>query len=314
MTTRRSLFVYSAGLMMGLATGTPLFAQAAPPALSVVASFSILADLARQIGGERVKVETIVGPNQDAHVFKPSPADAAKLTGAGLIAVVGLGYDSFMGRLARSAASKAPLVTLSTGIKPLKQAGSGHSHDHGHGHAHGKAGEDPHVWQSITNVRQMVTTLARALAAADPAGAATYDKNLATYLGRLEALDAELRAMLASLPADRREFATTHDAFGYLARDYGLTIRSLQGISTDSEPSAADLARIIRQLKASKTPAVFLENVTDPRKMQRIAAESSARIGGTLYSDSLSLADGPVPTYIDLMRHNVSTIVAALKP
>ena len=174
--------------------------------------------------------------------------------------------------------------------------------------------DDPHVWQSLANARAIVTALATGMSMADPAGKPVYDANLAAYISRIDALDAEFRPRFAALPQDRRSFATMHDAFRYLARDYGLTSHALQGISTHAQPSAGDLARIIRQLKALKTPAVFLENVTDSRAIDRIARETGAKVGGTLYSDALSLADGPAPSYIGLMRHNLSRMAEALVP
>jgi len=305
MLDRRSILASAATLLGTL----PLAAQQSP--VTVVASFSILGDLVRAIGGDRLAVKIIVGAGQDAHVYKPTPADAKTIAGAALIVVNGLGFDTFMERLVRSSASKSPVVDLSKGVSVLKEAKQAHGHDHGHKHG---GNQDPHIWQSIGNVKQMVTTLADALAKVDPAGAATYAANLAAYRSKLDALETELKALVATVPDDRRLFATTHDAFAYLARDFGLKPLALQGISTNAEPSAADIARIIRQLKALKAPAVFLENITDPRKIERIAQDSGARVGGTLYSDSLSLADGPVPTYIDLMRHNIMTLVKALKP
>lgn len=287
---------------------------AEPQRLAVVASFSILGDLARQIGGDRITVTDIIGPNRDAHGFEPSPADARKLAGARLVLVNGLGFDNFIDKLMKAAGNPARVVTVSSGLPLLRKAAEKPDHGHGHSHAGGKAKDDPHLWQSPANVRQMARTIAAAFSAADEAGKATYDANLAAFLARLDVLDQEFRTAIARIPEARRTFATNHDAFGYLAREYGLTIHAIQGVSPHAEASAADLARIIRQLKAAKAPAVFLENVTDSRAVARIARESGAKVGGTLYSDALSLADGPAPSYIDLMRHNMKEIAAALAP
>lgn len=282
--------------------------------LPVAASFSILADLARQIGGEYVAVTELIGPNQDAHLYQPGPADARKIGAARLILLNGLGFEP--GALTRMIAAtnpRAAQIVLSNGLPTLKASETAAEHGHGHSHAT-PAAADPHLWQSVANMQAYARALAQALRAAAPQAATAIDAGLARYIVALETLDADIRAAMATIPAERRVIATTHDAFGYFAATYGLTIHTLQGVSTETEPSAADMARIIRQLKALKAPAVFLENVTDARKAQMIARESGARIGGTLYSDSLSLANGPAPTYIDMMRHNVREIVQALKP
>ena len=281
-----------------------------PAPMPVVASFSILGDLARQIGGSRVAVAELIGPDQDAHGFQPSPTDARKLTGAKVILINGLGFEGYMDRLVKASGSKARPTVLSEGASLMAKdkTKSGHDHDHG------SAGNDPHAWQSVANARIYARNIARAFSEADPAGKGDYETNLASYTARLDALAAEIKATLDKLPADRRSVVTAHNAFRYLARDTGLTFHALQGVSAESEPSAADMARIIRQLKTLKAPAAFLENVTDPRKIQQITTESGARIGGTLYSDALSLANGPAPTYIDMMRHNMREIAKALSP
>lgn len=311
MPSRRNIITF---MLATSAFGIAGALAAEPQRLAVVASFSILGDLARQIGGDRITVTDIIGPNRDAHGFEPSPADARKLAGARLVVVNGLGFDSFIDKLMKAAGSTARVVTVSAGLPLLRKAAEKSDHRHGHSHAGGKAKDDPHLWQSPANVRQMARTIAAALSTADEAGKAAYDANLTAFLTRLDALDQEFRTAIARVPEARRVFATNHDAFGYLARDYGLTIHAIQGVSPHAEPSAADLARIIRQLKAAKAPAVFLENVTDSRAAARIARESGAKVGGTLYSDALSLADGPAPSYIDLMRHNMKEIAAALAP
>ena len=310
MITRRNIITF--GTMVLAATGLPA-ARAQEQRLKVVASFSILGDLARQVGGDRIEVTSIVGPNQDAHVFQPSPADARKLAGAALVIVNGLGFDTFMDKLVAASGGKPMRVTAAAGLDLMKKP-AGATDDHGHKHGAAAQKDDPHVWQSIANARRIVQMISVSLATVDPAGKAAYDANLTSYLARLDALDAEFRAAIAALPPARRAFATSHDAFRYLARDYGLTSHAIQGVSPHAEASAGDLAKIIRQLKASKAPAVFLENVSDSRAIARIARETGAKLGGTLYSDALSLADGPVPSYIDLMRHNMNQLAGALAP
>lgn len=286
----------------------PATAQQTAP-MPVVASFSILGDMIRQIGGTRVAVTDLIGPNEDAHGFQPSPAEARKLVATKVIFTIGLGFEPFMARLAKASGATAQSTVVSTGIVAL---GRLKSKTHGHDDAHGEY--DPHIWQSVSNAKMMATNIANGLINADPAGKAEYERSLAAYLAKLDALDADIRATIAALPADRRSAAIAHDAFRYFSRDYGFAFNALQGISAENEPSAADMARIIRQLKQSKAPAVFLENVSDPRKVKQIASETSAKIGGTLYSDQLSLASGPAPTYIDMMRHNVREIAKALTP
>lgn len=281
-------------------------AQAAP--LEVVTSFSILGDFIRQVGGERVRVHALVGEDGDTHAFQPRPSDARRIGGAGLVVANGLGFDDWLLRLARSSGYRGEVAVASTGVATIAMA----ENDDGHGHDH--AAVDPHAWQDVRNAQRYVANIASALTAADPAGAASYRANTERYRAELEALDAELRAKIASLPAERRKVVSSHDAFGYFAHAYGLRFLAPVGVSNNAEPTAQGVARLIRQLKTEKVPAVFLENVADPRLIERIRAESGARIGGTLYSDALSAAGGPAPDYAALMRHNTRTLVEALAP
>lgn len=297
MLNRRSVLL---GLAAGVALPLPTFAQ---DKLSVVASFSILGDFLREIGGERVAVSTLVGPDGDAHVYSPTPADAKTVAGAKLVVVNGLKFEGWLTRLIKSSGTKATVATATTGITPLKMAGD-HGHDHG--------GEDPHAWQSVANAKLYAGNVRDALIAADPAGKATYEANATAYLAKLDALEAEIKATVARIPADRRKAITSHDAFGYFVKAYGIEFIAPQGVSTEAEASAKDVARIIRQIKAQKVPAVFLENITNPRLAEQIARESGAKIGGRLYSDALSAENGPAGTYIAMMKHNISQIEKAL--
>lgn len=271
--------------------------------LSVVATFSILGDFARNVGGDRVSVTMLVGPNSDTHVYTPTPSDAKEITDAKLVIVNGLGLEGWLPRLIKSSGSKAATVVATRGIATRKIE---NGHDHGPGDA------DPHAWQSVLNAKTYVANIRDALTAADPAGADAYRANAAAYLARLDALDREIREAVAKIPPERRSVISTHDAFGYFAAAYGIKFIAPQGVSTESEPSARDIAAIITQIKRQKIPAVFLENVSDPRLMRRIAAETGANIGGTLYSDSLTDEKGPAPTYIDMVRHNIKALTSAL--
>ena len=278
----------------------PAIAQDAK--LKVIATFSILGDVVKNVGGERVDVTMLVGPSADAHVYSPSPADAKKLADAKVVVVNGLGFEGWIERLVKASGSKAPVVVASKGVKPRAMTG-------GHGHSHGN---DPHAWQSVANVKVYATNIRDGLIAADPAGKSSYEANAAAYVTKLEALDKEVRDTISKIPAERRRVITTHDAFAYFKDAYGLDFIAPQGVSTESEASAKDVARIIAQIRRLKIPAVFVENVSDPRLLKQIADETGAKIGGTLYSDALTDEKGPAPTYIDLIRHNIRTLSSAL--
>lgn len=293
-----SIFVVALVALVG-----PASANADAARLNIVATFSILGDFAKNVGGERVNVTTLVGPNSDTHVYTPTPSDAKKITDAKLVIVNGLGLEGWLPRLVKSSGSKAATVVATKGIATRKIE-DGHSHD--------PSDADPHAWQSVVNAKTYVTNIRDALIAADPAGAEAYKANAASYLSKLDALDRDVREAVAKIPPERRSVISTHDAFGYFAAAYGIKFIAPQGVSTESEPSARDIAAIISQIKKQKIPAVFLENVSDPRLMRRIAAETGANIGGTLYSDSLTDEKGPAPTYIDMVRHNIKALTSAL--
>ncbi|HEY1154143.1 MAG TPA: metal ABC transporter substrate-binding protein [Pseudolabrys sp.] len=293
---RRALLI---ALMAGAATALrPAYAS---DKVNVVATFSILADFVRNVGGDRVEVTALVGPGADAHVYTPSPSDAKKIAAAKLVVVNGLGLEGWLPRLVKSSGGTATMLVASTGITPLRPGGGHH------------AEADPHAWQSVANAKIYVGNIRDALMTADPDGAATYRSNAEQYLARLDALDREVREAVAQIPPERRKVISSHEAFGYFAAAYGVAFVAPQGVSTESEPSARDLATIIRQIRKENIPAVFLENISDPRLVERIAAETGARIGGTLYSDSLTGEKGDAPTYIDMVRHNIRAVSSALK-
>ncbi|PIU04521.1 MULTISPECIES: metal ABC transporter substrate-binding protein [Methylobacterium] len=290
--------------MVATASAGPVRAEGAEP-LKVVATFSILADLARQVGGAHVAVTSLVGPDSDAHSYAPAPADARRIAEADIVIVNGLGFDGWLDRLVKVSAAKAPVVVAARGVRTI--AGDD---GHGHGHAHDV---DPHAWQSVANVRVYVANIRDGLAKADPARAKVYAGNAEAYIRQLDALDGEMRATLAALPPERRRIITSHDAFGYLAEAYGLVVLAAQGVSTESEASPKGIASLIRQIRRERVPAVFVESIADPRLMEQVARESGARLGGRLYSDALSAPGGPASTYLDLMRANLRTIAEALK-
>lgn len=275
--------------------------------LKTVASFSILGDLVAEVGGDRVAVETLVGPDGDAHVFSPSPADARKVAEARIVFENGLGLEGWMSKLSKASGTKAVVVVASKGIKPREMA-----EDEGDSHGHGHETVDPHAWQDVANVKTYVANIRDALAAADPDDRAAYEANAAAYTEKLDALDAEIRAAWAKVPAERRRIITSHDAFGYYSAAYGLEVIAPQGVSTETEASAKDVARIIRQIRAEKIPAVFVENISDKRLVARIAKETGAKVGGALYSDALSPVSGPAVTYLDMMRSNLRELTGAL--
>ncbi|MCC6947869.1 MAG: metal ABC transporter substrate-binding protein [Bradyrhizobiaceae bacterium] len=282
---------------------TPAFAQEKLP---VVATFSILADFVKNVGGERIALTTLVGADGDAHVYSATPADAKNVAAAKVVFTNGLGFEGWIERLVKASGTRAQIVVATKGIKALRPEGG---QDHGHGHDHEV---DPHAWQSVPNAKIYVANIRDALIKADPDGKGAYEANAAAYLGKLDALDQEIRTAVAGIPPARRKVITSHDALAYFQAAYGIQFVSPQGVSTEADASARDVARIIRQIKAQKIPAVFLENVSDPRLVRRIAGETGAKIGGTLYSDALSGENGPAPTYIDMMRHNLRQFAAAL--
>ena len=366
MPTRRALLT-SAAAVLALSLAAPAFAQSDRP-MPVVATFSILGDMVKRIGGEHVAVTTLVGPDGDTHVYQPTPADARAVSEATVLVVNGLQFEGWLDRLIDASDFRGVRVVATEGTELIAfddehgNGGSheahdeeaGHDHDHdGHaeaGHdddhddeehaeaathdhdddhgdeAHGDEAHaegddhdhhhhgafDPHGWQSLGNAEAYVDNITAALAQADPANAADFYQSRAAYVAEIAALDAEIHEIVAALPAERRTVVTSHDAFQYFGRDYGLTFLAPQGLSTESEASAKDVARLIERIRDEGISAVFVENITDPRLLKQIADETGATIGGTLYPGALSGPDGPAPTYLDMMRHNATTLAQAL--
>ena len=293
--TRR--FALAFGIAALLAT------PAAADGLNVVASFSILGDMAKAVGGDRVAVTTIVGPDADSHVYEPKPADAVAMSRADLVVLNGLGFEGWMARLREASGYTGPLVIASDGVVTHELA------EDDHGHAHGL---DPHAWQSLGNGLIYARNIRDGLCIADAAGCDVYTANAAAYGDALTALDTQIRADIAAIPEPQRQVITSHDAFGYFAAAYGVTFLAPEGISTESEASAAGVARLITQIRETGITALFIENMSDGRLIAQIAAETGVTPGGTLYADALSPPDGPAPTYIDMFRHNASLLIAAM--
>jgi zinc/manganese transport system substrate-binding protein len=272
--------------------------------IPVVASFSILGDLVSVVGGDRVAVSTLVGPDQDAHVFEPRPADVKLVAQARLFVVNGLGFEGWLNRLTQSANFRGVTVVAARGIKSRQMADEDHP---------SRLTSDPHAWQDPRNVIDYVRNIASALSEIDPAGRVSYQENGRRYIEALKSLDAWAAGQYATIPAARRKLITSHDAFGYHAARYDIVFVAPQGVSTDSEPSAREMARLIRQIKQAKIRAVFMENMSNPRLLEQLAKGADVTPSGRLYSDALSAADGPAPTYLKMMRYNVEQILSGLK-
>ena len=270
---------------------TPALADKLP----VLASFSIMADLVQEVGGERVTVSSLVGPDQDAHVFQPAPQDVKKLAAAKVFVVNGLGFEGWLNRLSKSSGFKGQTVVASQGVKPLTLA----EDDHDHGHDHGHASQDPHAWHNPQNVKLYVRNISAALSQADPAGKDYYSQRAQAYSQQLEQLDADARQRFAAIPASQRKVLTSHDAFAYLAQRYQIRFLSPQGVSTEAEASAKGVAKLVRQVKSEKIRAVFMENMSDKRLLEQLSREAGVQIGGKLYADALSPANGPAASYVD---------------
>lgn len=304
MIARRLFLTTSLAAVVAALAVMPAATQKTPVSkLKAVATFSILGDLVRNVGGNRVDVVTLVGPNGDAHVYSPTPGDARTLAAANVVFVNGLGLEGWMTRLIAASGTKAPMVVVTKGITPRQMEDEAKT---------GRAAVDPHAWQSVSDAKIYVANIRDGLAAIDPAGKAIYEANAAAYLAKLDDLESEIKAAIARIPTTRRKIITSHDAFGYFGTAYGMAFIAPEGVSTEAEPSAKDVAKIITQIRKQKIPAVFLENISDPRLMDQIARETGAIIGGTLYSDALSEPDGPAASYIDMMRHNVHEFTKAL--
>ena len=329
-----SKLLSSAAMAVAVVSVMPLASAAESKPLNVVASFSILADMVHQVGGDDVIVTSLVGPNEDAHVFDPSPADVKALAQADVVVMNGLGFEGWIDRLVKSSGFKGKLVVATEGIKPIEidsakkqdpKAHDDHKHDdhkhehdkhaqdkHAHDH-HDHGAFDPHAWQDLGNAKIYVENIRRALVQIRPEAATDIDLRTEKYLGEIEALDKAIRARLAEIPASDRRVIVSHGAFEYFAKAYGIEFFSLRGWTTEQEPSAADVARLIREIKHDKVRGLFVENMTDPRLMNRISEETGVRVGGELYSDALSAPGTVADTYLKMFAYNAQQIWTALQ-
>jgi len=284
--------------------------------LRVVASFSILGDMIGEVAGERIALRTVAGPNVDAHSFQPRPSDAEALRGAALAVRNGLGFDGWFDRMVRSANWRGRMVTTTDGLTLRRMPAHAHGHNHGGGQQQGgqpRSVPDPHAWQDLRLGIRYVQAIAAALSAADAANAAAYAAAAEAYIARLTQLDAWVRAQIATVPEARRVVVTSHDAFGYFGAAYGIRFLAPQGVSTVAEPSGAEVARLIRQIRSERITAIFMENMGNSATLQRLAQEAGVRVGGRLYADALSTADGPAASYEAMFRHNVALLGPAMR-
>ncbi|WP_028862712.1 metal ABC transporter solute-binding protein, Zn/Mn family [Psychromonas aquimarina] len=306
---------------------------AAEEKISVVASFSILGDITAQIGGDKIELTTLVGNNGDAHTYNPAPNDVKKAAAADLVVLNGLGFEGWLPRLLESSHFSGLQINASDGISPLEGACShdkhqeheahhenedaddhDHEHEHQHVDSHGHHHDiDPHSWHSIKNVKIYAANISHALSSIDPDNASYYQDNLAVYEQKLNALDSKIKTMFASIPQEQRKVIVPHNAFAYFQRDYKVSFYSLQGTSTESEASAADIAAVIDQIRKNEIKAVFVENISDNRLIEQISADTDAQVGGKLFSDALSNPGQGASSYLELMEHNASSLVKALK-
>lgn len=299
-------------LSVMMALMLPLFStMPANARINVIASFSIIGDMAHNIGEDRITLRTIVGADGDAHVYEPSPADAIAMAKADVILINGLKLEGFMTRLIRSSESKAPVIETTKDAAILRDPAGGHYHFNNGKAVFHAAPFDPHAWQSIANAKVYVKNITEAFCTADKDNCAFYQQNAHRYAEKLNALDGKITAAIQQVPPEKRTVVVGHHAFRYFEEAYGIHFLSPQGVSTESEASAADVAGILREIKIRHASAIFAENISNPRLVQQIASEAGLHVAGTLYSDALSAADGPAATYLAMMEHNATTLAAA---
>ncbi len=276
---------------------TPVWAD---PKIKAVATFSILADLVQQVGGDRIEVVSLVGENQDPHMYEPKPSDIKKITDADLVFINGLGFEGWLQRLIESSNYKRELIVVSDAVHPRLVF-------------EGTLIRDPHAWHSIPNAKIYVTNILEALKKVDPASENYYEKRANAYLSELTKLDRYVREEIDQIPPQKRKIITAHDAFGYFGNTYGIEFLAPKGISTETEAKVQNVVDLIKKIKKYNIKTVFIENIADPKLLKQIAQEGGATLGGTLYSDSLSSKDGPAPTYLEMIRYNVNLLLKSMQ-
>ncbi|SDP77975.1 zinc/manganese transport system substrate-binding protein [Rhodoferax sp. OV413] len=289
-------------LLAPLAAAVLCTASFAADKIPVTASFSILGDLVRVVGGERVAVTSLVGPDEDAHVFEPKPSDAKTILASKLLVTNGLGFEPWAQKLAKSAGYKGASVVASKGVKGRTLTDE-----------KGRPEADPHAWQDPTNVVLYVRNIAAALGQVDPAGASAYQANSEAYVQELQTLDSWAKEQFAAIPAPKRKVITSHDAFGYFAAHYQLQFLAPQGVSTEAEPSAKEVAKLIKQIQREKIKAVFMENMSNPKLLAQLSKDAGVTLGASLYADALSGPGQPGTTYLLMARHNVSQLALGMQ-
>ncbi len=289
------------GLLVFLLAMQAAVMPVAAKVMHIVASFTIIADMIRQVGGDHVEVASLVRWNGDPHAYEPSPDDAKRLRAADLVFVNGMGLEGWMDRLISASGYQGKPVFTAKGIAALKMEEDG------------KTVIDPHAWNSAANGIIYVRNIIEALSAADPEHAQDFKTSGENYIKELQALDAYAHREIDPIPVTKRKVLTTHDAFGYFARAYGVMFLSPVGLSTETEASAATVAKLIKQIKSEHVRAYFFENSNDPRLVQQIAKATGAEPGGELYVEALSPPDGPANTYAQMFRYNVDQLVKAMK-
>jgi zinc/manganese transport system substrate-binding protein len=288
------------GMMMSLVLACSSQAALAKN-LNVVTSFTVLADMAKQVGGEHVTVKSLVGPDGDPHSFEPSPQDSVALSKADVVIVSGLGMEGWMDRLVSASGYKGKVIVASQGISTRKMVDDG------------KQITDPHAWNSAENGAIYAQNITKALVAADPQDATAITDSGSEYVTRLKLLDSWAKTRFEAIPKSKRKVLTSHDAFGYFGQEYGVTFLAPVGFSTEAEANASDVAGLIKQLKSQQIKTYFIENQTDPRLVKQIASASGAQPGGELYPEALSAANGPASTYEMAFKHNVDAIANSMK-
>ena len=252
--------------------------------------------MVQNIGGNNIELTTLVGANGDGHIYEPTPADAKSVAAADVVFVNGLGFEGWIDRLVKASGYKGKVIIATKGIKDLKFEGE----------------LDPHAWQDLSNGRIYIKNIKNALIDLDPKNSDLYKKNFIAYDKILESMDKSTKEQFADIPKKNRKVITSHDAFLYFGRAYGIDFRSPVGVTTESEPSAGELAALITEMREDEIKAVFAENITDPRLIKQLAREVNAQIGGTLYSDALSDNSEPANTYINMFKYNVNELATIL--